>query len=271
MGIGLSGKSVIVTGAATGVGLAVAQRFAEAGAKVTMVDADEDLLESEAAAINETEPEGEAQTFHGSVEEKLCMTNLIATAIGSYDSIDVLVNANRMLYSAKPLESEAEKFEAILSENVIANFRLSRMVALRMMEIEEASDFETPPDRAIINLSSIQARRAVPELLAYSVSCAALDQLTRTMAGTLAPNGIRVNAIAVGGIPGQSMENALPGVDDISESMEKIIPLGRRGETRDAANAALFLASPAASFITGQVLGVDGGRLLYDPLAGQIS
>ena len=140
MGIGLSGKSVIVTGAATGVGLAVAQRFAEAGAKVTMVDADEDLLESEAAAINETEPEGEAQTFHGSVEEKLCMTNLIATAIGSYDSIDVLVNANRMLYSAKPLESEAEKFEAILSENVIANFRLSRMVALRMMEIEEASD-----------------------------------------------------------------------------------------------------------------------------------
>ena len=102
--------------------------------------------------------------------------------------------------------------------------------------------------------------------MAYSVSCAALEQMTRVLALTLAPHGIRVNAIAVGGIAGRALAAALPAGGDISEALAEVTPLGRTGEPRDCAEAALFLASPAAGFITGQVLGVDGGRQLLDPL-----
>ena len=87
------------------------------------------------------------------------------------------------------------------------------------------------------------------------------------LALALAPHGIRVNAIAVGGVPGRSLAAAQPEVD-VVEALGEVVPLGRAGEPQDCAEAAVFLASPAASFITGQILGVDGGRQLVDPLAG---
>jgi 7-alpha-hydroxysteroid dehydrogenase len=125
-----------------------------------------------------------------------------------------------------------------------------------------------PSDRAIVNLSSVFARRALPELFAYSVSCAALEQLTRSLALALANHRIRVNAIAVGGTTSRALSKALPEIEDLADALAEVTPLGRLGDTSEAAEAALFLASPAAGFVTGQILGVDGGRPLLDPLEG---
>ena len=260
----LSGKAVIVTGAARGVGLAVARRFVRAGALVTMADMDEKLLEQEVEALGREGGEGRALAFAGDTREKLTMTNLVAATIDAWERIDVLVNAGRLLAASDPLDPEADRLEASLRQNVTANLRLSQIVARRMIELAEAEAPERG-DRAIVNLSSVHARRSAPELMAYSVSCAALEQLTRVLALALAPHGIRVNAIAVGGVPGRSLVAALPGVE-VGEALAEVVPLGRAGEPQDCAEAAVFLASPAASFITGQILGVDGGRQLLDPL-----
>ena len=192
------------------------------------------------------------------------MTNLVAATIDAWERIDVLVNAGRLLVASDPLDPEADRLEASLRQNVTANLRLSQIVARRMIELAEAEAPERG-DRAIVNLSSVHARRSAPELMAYSVSCAALEQLTRVLALALAPHGIRVNAIAVGGVPGRSLVAALPGVE-VGEALAEVVPLGRAGEPQDCAEAAVFLASPAASFVTGQILGVDGGRQLLDPL-----
>ncbi len=261
----LSGKSVIVTGAARGVGLAVARRFVRDGALVSMADTDEKLLDREVDALNEEGNDGKALAFAGDLREKLSMTNLVAATIDAYDRIDILVNAGRMLVASDPLDPEADRLEASLRENVIANLRLSQIVARRMIELAKAEAPERS-DRAIVNLSSVHAHRSSPDLMAFSVSCAALEQMTRVLALTLAPEGIRVNAIAVGGVAGQSLSAALPG-RDLGEALAEVVPLKRTGEPRECAEAAVFLASPAASFITGQILGVDGGRPLVDPLA----
>jgi 7-alpha-hydroxysteroid dehydrogenase len=266
MGRELGGKSVIVTGAARGLGLAVARRFVRAGAFVTLADIDEARLGREVKALGAEGWDGRAQAFFGDLREKLSMANLMAATIDSYEGIDILVNASRLLVASDPLNPEADKLEVTLAQNVVANLRLSQIVARRMVELGER-ETPAPADRVIINVSSIHARRAPPALLAYSVGCAALEQLTRMLALSLAGHRIRVNAIAVGGIPGRALGDALPGIEDLQEALAEVIPLGRAGEPQEAADAALFLASSAAGYMTGQILTVDGGRTLLDPLS----
>lgn len=266
MGNELAGKSAIVTGAARGAGLAIAQRLLRAGASVMMADIDEGRLESQVAALSGAGLDGRATAFVGDLRQKLTVANLMAATLDAQERIDVLVNAGRVIGAAEPAELDANRFEATLAANVTATLRLSQVVARRMIEAAAADD-GAPADRAILNISSTYGRRAPPNLLAYSVSCAAVEQLTRVLALSLAPHRIRVNALAIGALPGQALEDALE-EEGLQEAFHAGVPLGRAGEPQDAAEAALFLVSPAARFVTGEVLAVDGGGMLVAPPPG---
>ncbi|MXU66819.1 SDR family NAD(P)-dependent oxidoreductase [Oceanomicrobium pacificus] len=261
----LTGKTAIVTGAASGVGLATARRFAEAGARVVMAGTDEAQLKAEAEQL--TEDGAEVQVFSADLREKLAVANLIASATDAFDRIDILVNASRTVMSADPLDAETDIFEPLMQQNVIAPLRLSQAVARKMIkQCPDAKDGECIG--SIVNITSIAAERTLPSLMSYSVACAAVDQLTRALAVSLAGHGIRVNAVALGSVLSTSLKDALSTHEDLHDQVRDVTPLGRIGEPVEAAEAALFLASPQASFVTGQILAVDGGRTLLDPLDG---
>jgi 7-alpha-hydroxysteroid dehydrogenase len=265
----LEGKTAIIAGAASGVGRAIARRFAEAGARLMLADTDDTGLGETAAEIESetgTAPENHARFTHA-IEDKLGVTNLIAATIDNFKRIDVLVTNTRACAPGGLFDLTAAEFDTALNSNIRSAFLQTQLVARRMIQQREADPEFTG---ALVNISSIAARRTVPDLLAYSVSCAGLDQLTRSTAACLAPLGIRVNAVALGSVMTGNLRQALREREELRDEMVAVTPMGRIGEAAEAAEAALFLASPAAGFITGQIVAVDGGRLVLDPLASPV-
>ncbi len=262
----LAGETAIVAGAATGVGRAIARRFADAGARLMLTDANDAGLDETAAEIQagtDIPPENLACFAHA-IEDKLGVTNLIAATIDHFERIDVLVTNTGACVAGGLFDLTADDFDEALGSNVRSVFLQTQLVAKRMI-LQRDADPEFAG--ALVNISSIAAQRTGPQLLAYSVSCAALDQLTRSTATCLAPRGIRVNAVALGSVMTAGLRQALRERDELRDEMVAVPPMGRLGEAEEAAEAALFLASPSASFITGQIIAVDGGRLVLDPLA----
>ena len=257
MAANISGKSVIVTGAANGVGLAIARLFVENGAKVLLADMDENKLDQEVEALEESA--GQAASFSGDLREKLSVKNLMAATIDAFDRVDILINASRQVLPSAPLDASTDSFELMMHQNATVNLRLCQAAAKRMISQKEGG--------AIVNLSSIAAQDCVPESVGYSVASAALDQLTRSLAVAYAPHQIRVNAVALGSIMSGSLQALISDDEDLRDEVIAATPIGRIGEAEEAAQAALFLASPCASFITGQILAVDGGRSLLDRMS----
>ncbi|MEL7178311.1 MAG: SDR family oxidoreductase [Pseudomonadota bacterium] len=263
MSFSISGKTAIVTGAANGVGLAIGRHFVKMGANVVFADMDEKTLCHEIG--EEAKKEENIRIFAGDLRKKLTIANLLSATIDAFERIDILVNASRQVLETDPLDPDDTSVEELLQQNAMTALRVSQAVARRM--IKQADGVTGEPIGSIVNLSSIAARRTHPDLLAYSVSSAASDQMTRSLAVALAPHGIRVNAVAFGSVMSASLKGSLKDQDDVREAIVDNTPLQRIASPGEVSDAVQYLASDAAAFVTGQIITVDGGRTLLDPAA----
>ncbi|MFU8824600.1 SDR family NAD(P)-dependent oxidoreductase [Yoonia sp.] len=261
MSFSISGKTAIVTGAANGVGLAIARHFAEGGANVVFADMDEKTLRHEMGEEAEKTPN--IRLFAGDLRKKLTITNLVSTTIDAFERIDILVNASRQVLTTDALDPDDTTMDELWQQNTLTAMRVSQAVARRM--IKQAGKSNSAANGSIVNISSIAARRTHADLLAYSVSCAALDQMTRSMAVSFAPHGIRVNAVAFGSVMSASLKGSLKDQDDMRDAILENTPLHRIASPGEVSDAVQYLASDAAGFVTGQIVTVDGGRTLIDP------
>ena len=264
MSFSISGKTAIVTGAANGVGLAIARHFLDVGANVMFADMDEERLSDEAGGDRE---EGSARYFVGDLRQRLTTANLLSATIDAFDRVDILVNASRQVLPSDPLNIEDTSVETMFEQNVVASLRLSQLVGNRMIKQSKGRP-EDEPVGSIVNLSSIAADRTHAKLLAYSIGSAALNQMTRSLAVAMAQHRIRVNALAIGSVMSESLKKRLKdGGSDLRNDIINSTPLGRIAPASEVAEAAQFLASDGAAFMTGEVITLDGGRTLLDSVA----
>ena len=262
MSFSIAGKTAIVTGAANGIGLAIGRQFAEKGANVMFADMDEKRLIDE---LGEQAEDSNVRYFAGDLRQKLTIANLVSATIDAFDQIDILVNGARQVIASDPMNPEDDSVITLLNQNLMPALRLTQLVARRMIKQTQGQD--DGQAGSIINLSSIAARRTHPDLLAYSVSSAALDQLTHSLAVALAPNRIRVNAIAIGSVMSASLKSTLKDNRSYRQDIEDHTPLSRIASPSELADSVQYLASEASGFMTGQILTLDGGRTLLDPVA----
>ena len=261
MSFSIEGKTAIITGAANGIGLEIARHFSDQGANVMLADKDENKLQAEVKAI---EGDGSnVRSFAGDLRQKLTVANLLSATLDAFDRVDILINASRQVLATNPLDPKNDGFELLFQQNVLANLRITQTIAKRMIK---QSEEEGELAGSIVNLSSIASERTHPELLSYSVACAALNQLTRSLAVSLAEKRIRVNAIAIGSVMSASLQERLKDDAATRKAMIAVTPMGRIADASEIAEVAQFLSSESSGFITGQIITVDGGRTLIDPL-----
>nr|WP_155144582.1 3-oxoacyl-ACP reductase family protein [Roseibium sp. RKSG952] len=251
--VSLENKVAIITGAARGIGFAVAKRFVMDGAKVVIADVDDAAGEE---AAEELKQYGDISYIHCNVAERLDVRNLVAETLNAHGDIDILVNNAGVVVGADFLALEEDDFDRVLSINLKGAFLCSQAVARHMVEkVENGGD-----PGAIINMSSVNSVIAIPNQIPYCVSKGGMSQLTKTTALALAKYGIRVNAIG----PGSIMTEMLASVNSDPAARNRILsrtPMLRIGEPSEIAGVAAFLASADASYVTGQTIFADGGRM----------
>ncbi len=250
----LEGKVAVVTGAAQGIGLACVRRMAADGAKVVLADVDE---KAGIQATSDLADAGfEILFVPCDVSERLEVCNMVKTAVETFGAVDILINNAGIVHGADFLDLEEEDFDRVLRINLKGSFLTGKVVAKQMVrQIEDGGD-----PGVIINMSSVNAVFAIANQVPYSVSKGGINQLTKVMALSLAPYGIRVNGIG----PGSIMTRMLDRVVNDHEAQRNVLsrtPLGRIGDPEEIAGIAAFLASKDASYVTGQTIYADGGRL----------
>jgi NAD(P)-dependent dehydrogenase (short-subunit alcohol dehydrogenase family) len=247
----LAGKVAIVTGGANGIGLAVARRFVAEGAHVVVADVDTAAGAAAARALGDN-----ARFVATDVGDAAAATRVVEETCRAFGALDILVNNAGIIHGADFLDLAEADFDRVLRVNLKGAFLVAQAAARRMVAQVKAGR----PPGAIVNMSSINAVVAIANQLPYCVSKGGVDQLTKVMALSLAPYGIRVNAIG----PGSIMTQILKAVAADREAKRRVLartPLGRIGDPDEIAAVAVFLASADASYVTGQTVYADGGRL----------
>jgi NAD(P)-dependent dehydrogenase (short-subunit alcohol dehydrogenase family) len=245
----LQDKVALVTGGAQGIGLACATRFAREGAKVAIVDLDADRGASAVEAIGRDR----AIFVAGDVARSETAARAMAETLARFGAIDVLLNNAGITHAADFLDLAEADFDRVLGVNLKSYFLFGQAAARWMVQAGRPG--------AIVNMSSVNAVVALPTQIPYSVSKGGVAQLTRAMAISLAPRGIRVNAIGPGTIGTELARKAVMGSPEAERTILSRTPLGRLGEPDEVARVAVFLASDDASYMTGQTVYPDGGRL----------
>jgi NAD(P)-dependent dehydrogenase (short-subunit alcohol dehydrogenase family) len=246
----LTGKVAIITGSSRGIGRAIAEAMADQGAKVVISSRKAEACEEAARAINDRHGEGTAIVVPANISSKEELQNLADETRRQLGKIDILVcNAASNPYYGPMGGITDEQFRKILENNVIANHWLIQMVAPEMLERKEGS---------IVIVSSIGGLTASEVIGAYNISKAADFQLARNLAAEFGPHGVRVNCIAPGLIR-TDFARALWENPDTLKAVTRGTPMRRIGEPHEIAGAAVYLASPASTFMTGQTIIVDGG------------
>lgn len=242
-------KVVIVTGGAKGIGLACVEAFAAEGAKVVIADVDAEGGEKAARAVEASG--GSARFVRTDVGDKADAVRLVDETLQAFGRLDVLINNAGVIKTGDFLELPEEDFDAVLRTNLKGMFLVGQAAARAMVEAGKG---------AIVNMSSANAVVAIPNQIPYVTSKGGVNQLTKAMALALADKGVRVNAIG----PGSILTDLLKVVMADDAARQKILsrtPIGRCGEPAEVARVALFLASDDASYLTGQCIYPDGGRL----------
>jgi NAD(P)-dependent dehydrogenase (short-subunit alcohol dehydrogenase family) len=242
----IAGKSVLITGAAQGIGAACAERFAALGAKVALADVDD----ARGPALAERLA---GRYLHCDVGSKAEVDAAVAAVCAAHGGLDILVNNAGIVHTCDFLDIAEADFDRVLRVNLKGMFLMGQAAARAMVAQGRGG--------AIVNMSSVNGQLAIPNIASYNVSKGGANQLTRVMALALVEHGIRVNAVAPGTIATELAKNAVLGSDAARRKILSRTPMKRLGEPAEVAEAVVFLASDAASYITGEILVVDGGRM----------
>jgi len=248
-----AGRVVIVTGATSGIGRAVSTRFAEASAQVVAVGRNQKALDEVSRTIKNGG--GESLSVTADVTSEPGAQRIIDEAMAGFGRIDVMVNAAGHISSGTIETTPLSSWDAMMDVNLRAVFYLMHLASPHLIKTKGN----------IVNVSSVTGLRSFPGVLAYCVSKAGVDQLTRCAALELAPRGVRVNAVNPGVVVTEIHKRGGMSEEDYARFLEHsktTHPLGRVGEPREVAELVFYLASERAAWITGATYQIDGGRAL---------